>query len=144
MRGWTCGPFLIGAVALVLNGPIALQRAEAQPSVEPVTSVCELKAKRIEGQVSVMTGAYYNFEYGYFLSTPQCEDTVDGTGVLEIHLPHGKRHDDFPELAKLSSRAWLGENVGRRVYFRGTGQMTFQNGHPEFVLSSADRVWAAD
>lgn len=144
MHGWTCGPFLIGAAALVLNSPIVLQPAETQSSVEPVISVCELKALRREGQVSVMTGAYYNFEYGYFLISPQCEDTVDGTGVLQIHLPHGKRDDDFPELAKLSSQAWLGENVGKRTYFQGTGQITFQNGYPKFTLSSAERVWAGD
>lgn len=138
------GPYIIGAAVMMLSSVIVSQPVHAQSSVEPVTSVCELKSIRTEGQVSVMTGAFWNFEYGYFLITPQCEDTVDGTGVLQIHLPHGKSYDDFPELAKLSSQAWLGENEGKRTYFQGTGQIIFQNGYPEFILSSADRVWAGN
>ncbi len=144
MRTWTIGPVLIVTVTLGLGGPITVQRAVAQTSVEPVTSVCELKAARREGSVSVTTGAYYDFEYGYFLSTSQCNDPVDGTGVLEIGLPRGKSAYDFPELAKLSSQAWLGQNVGKRVHFQGTGEIAFPNGNPEFILRTADRVWAGD
>jgi hypothetical protein len=143
MRKRVGGPLwiMMGTLAVGALGPT--QRATAQPSDDPVTSVCELKATRREGPVSVMTGAYYDFEHGYFLSTPECQDTVDGTGVLAVKFPPDKSLDDFPELAKLSSQEWLGANVGRRVRFQGEGRMSFSGGYPEFTMSAADKVWAS-
>ncbi len=141
MLQWMGNPLFVIAGALVLGS--FPQQVAAQTPNEPIKSVCELKTTRREGPLSVMTGAYYDFEHGYFLSTPQCKDTIDGTGVLGIKLPLGKGIEDFPELAKLSSQTWLGVSVGKRVYFQGTGSVSISKVSREFILSTADRVWAS-
>jgi len=94
--------------------------------------------------VIVTAVAHYDFENGYFLQDLGCSDPVDATGLLEIELPAGSRIEDFPELAKLSSRTWLAGAVGKKARCTCIGTASFEHGNLTFTLKRAKAVWASD
>lgn len=139
-------PLLTATPAAAQDGA-QVRGAGAEPRV---VRLCELLSadqgnERGAQAVSITAGAFYDFEYGYFLSDSECtsSDVFSGTGALKIELPPNTSIGAFPELQKLASQEFLAANVGRRIHCDCAGMIDYSHGYPHFVLSSA-RVWASN
>lgn len=140
--------FFAAFLVIMLFG--AARQADARGSDrEQATSamVCEIKREAASGGgharlVSITTHAYHEYHGGFFLSELDCVDPLDGTGILEIHLPAGQVWSDFPELMNLYSEEWLSRAKGMRTYCTCVGKLTFRGRNPVFTVHRA-RVWAS-
>ena len=142
------------AAALLISGcaaQVGPSSAEAlSPNQRPlVASVCEINREAASAQrrsrlVSITAGAWYDFEYGYKLIDDGCGDPM--TGLLPVSFPPGTSHaippDGYPELAKLHSDEFMRSALGKRIYCKCVGEVTFSDGHPTFLLHRAEKVWA--
>jgi hypothetical protein len=116
-----------------------------EPAAETVCSIknASLRKRLPRPRLVVITAhPFYDRHSGYYLSDPGCTDRVDGTGLIEIKLPMGKRIADYPELHKTNDQSFLAANNGKRLHIKCIGTVSYTQRQTRFLLQGDCGVWA--
>lgn len=137
-------PFAI-LVSVAPQAASGTMTAPIEPTAETVCSVknASLRKHVPRPRLVVITAhPFYDRHSGDYLSDPGCTDRVDGTGLIQIELPKGKRIADYPELGKATDQSFLAANSGKRLHIRCTGTVRYAKRQTRFRLNGDCQVWA--